>query len=80
MRTLGKKDLARWREIVRILSRLSRGGWEHADPAEYIPLQNELAALAKKRLSGTKAQRIFTAEEQERGRKVPALKSGVDNA
>lgn len=45
---LTKKEQARYRAIVRELSRLSRKGWSRATHVDYEPLEKELNALATK--------------------------------
>lgn len=45
---LTKREQARYRAIVRDLSRLSRNGWERATHDDYAPLEAELARLGEK--------------------------------
>ncbi len=47
-RGMTKKEQARYRAIVRELSRLSRNGWDRATHGDYEPLEKELAALGDK--------------------------------
>lgn len=51
---LTKKEQARYRAIVRELSRLSRNGWDRTTHVDYEPLEAELRALADK-MTGHKA-------------------------
>jgi hypothetical protein len=44
-----RKERARRREIIAELSRLSKNSWRDAKPADYQPLERELAALNAKR-------------------------------
>jgi hypothetical protein len=39
------KQIRRRSQIIRILSDLSRNGWANARPADYQPLEAELAAI-----------------------------------
>lgn len=43
-----KKDQARYRAIVRELSRLSSNGWDRATHQDWEPLEDELAMLGRK--------------------------------
>ena len=45
---LTKKEQARYRAIIRELSRLSRNGWDRATHVDYEPLEAELKVLAEK--------------------------------
>jgi hypothetical protein len=42
-------QIKRRREIIRILSELSRGGWANAHPTDYLALEAELRVLNDKR-------------------------------
>lgn len=49
---LTKKERARYRAIIRELSRLSRNGWDRATHDDYAALETELAVLAAKLTKG----------------------------
>lgn len=51
--SLTKKEQARYRAIVRQLSRMSAKGWERATHPDYEPLEKELAVLADKMTGGS---------------------------
>jgi len=40
-----KRQRKRYREIIRQLSELSKEGWRHAKPFDYLPLERELRDL-----------------------------------
>src|SRR5262249_49980644 len=45
---LNNREIARYRVIVRELCALSRHGWRHAKPVDYVPLERELNAMKDK--------------------------------
>lgn len=45
---LTKKEQARYRAILRELSRLSHNGWDRATHVDYEPLEAELSVLSAK--------------------------------
>jgi len=44
-----KKDKVRRSVIIHELSRLSRDGWRHAMPCDYLPLEAELREIEARR-------------------------------